>query len=135
MIIVHNQHPKRRFPSKTAIRTIETVLKDQETKRGIAVVFVGHAHMRSVNRKFLNHDSSTDVIAFPFRDDTWPDGELYVNLDSAQRQAREYRVAFTEEVRRLLIHGTLHLLGYSDASRAGRSRMRKLEDKYLRMCQ
>ncbi len=135
MIVVRNDHPTRRFSANVARSTIELVLKDQKKRRGISVVFVNHYRMRKINREYLDHDYSTDVIAFDVRDDVWPDGELYVNLDRARSQANEYRVTLTEEVRRLLIHGTLHLLGHEDSNRAGRLRMNKLETRYLRMCQ
>jgi probable rRNA maturation factor len=87
--------------------------------------------MRRINRRFLNHDGVTDVIAFPFHDGMGIDGEVYVNLDRARSQARTYRVRFGEEARRLLIHGTLHLLGYSDATSRGKARMREREDYFL----
>jgi len=134
MVVVHNQHPTRRFPVNVAVSTVDLVLKDFGRSRDISVVFVNHARMRGLNRKFLNHDYSTDVMAFPFQDDVFPDGELYVNLDKAKSQAKEHGVTIGAEVRRLLIHGTLHLLGHKDASRAGREKMKTLENKFLQMC-
>jgi probable rRNA maturation factor len=59
------------------------------------------------------------------------EGEVYVNLDRARSQARTYTVSFGDEVRRLLIHGTLHLLGYSDATARGKARMKEREDFFL----
>ena len=87
--------------------------------------------MRRINRRFLRHDEATDVIAFPLHDGMGIDGEVYVNLDRARSQARTYRIRFGEETRRLLIHGTLHLLGYSDATARGKARMKEREDYYL----
>ena len=97
----------------------------------ISVIFVDNRFIRRVNRKFLDHDAVTDVISFPFRDGMGPDAEVYVNLDRARSQAKDYRVTYTEEVRRLLIHGTLHLIGYTDATKRNRVKMRKREDLYL----
>jgi rRNA maturation RNase YbeY len=87
--------------------------------------------MRQINKRFLNHDDVTDVIAFPLEDGMGMDGEIYVNLDRAKSQAQEYRVSQLEETRRLLIHGVLHLLGYDDGTKKDRERMRKKEDVYL----
>lgn len=87
--------------------------------------------MRRINRAFLGHDYSTDVISFPLKDGLGFDGELYINLDRAKTQAKEYDVPYSQEVRRLLIHGTLHLLGYDDTTTKQRKRMQRREDYYL----
>jgi rRNA maturation RNase YbeY len=59
------------------------------------------------------------------------DAEIYINLDSAKMQSKKYNVTFYEEVRRLLIHGTLHLLGYNDLTVRQRKQMTEKEDYYL----
>ncbi len=87
--------------------------------------------MRRINRKFLRHNESTDVIAFPLQDGIGLDGELYVNLDRAKDQARGAGVSYREEVLRLLIHGTLHLLGYRDTTKALKMKMTRKEDMFL----
>ncbi|MBI3789107.1 MAG: rRNA maturation RNase YbeY [Ignavibacteriales bacterium] len=132
MIFISNNHPVHRISRRETFRAIHSVLQAESSlSMMISVVFVGSRYIRSVNRQFLNHDYITDVIAFPFDDGLGIDGELYVNLDRARTQAREYGVAFLEEVRRLLIHGTLHLLGYSDATVRTKARMKKKEDYFL----
>lgn len=87
--------------------------------------------MKSINKEYLSHDRVTDVIAFPFQDGVGVDGEVYVNLDQARRQAKEYGVQFGNEVRRLLVHGALHLAGYRDSSKRLKEEMRRREDFYL----
>lgn len=132
MIVVAHQHPKRRFPKRETLRTVGRVLKrNPGAFERISVVFTNDRFMRRINRVYLNHDRVTDVIAFPLKDAMGAEGELYVNLDRAARQAVEAGVSMGEEVRRLLIHGTLHLLGYRDKTRAQKARMTRLEDRYL----
>lgn len=132
MIFISNNHPVLRISRRETFRAIRSVLQSESSlSMVISVVFVGSRYIRSINRQFLNHDYITDVIAFPFDDGLGIDGEVYVNLDRAKTQAREYGVAFLEEVRRLLIHGTLHLLGYSDATARTKDRMKKKEDYFL----
>lgn len=132
MIDVAHQHPVRRFPRKESMRVVRTVLRREGGLRwDVSVVFTNDRHMRHINKTFLGHNTVTDVIAFPLRDVMAVDAEVYVNLDQAARQARQEKVSFAEEVRRLLIHGTLHVLGYSDTKVADRRRMRKREDHYL----
>ncbi len=131
-MVIH-AHRRYRFSVSETQRTVRTVLRgENKNLSALSVVFVGHRIMRRINRVFLGHDYSTDVISFPLMDGWGVDAELYINLDRARTQAREYRVPFSHEVRRLLIHGTLHLLGYDDTTPAKRIRMRKQEDLYLR---
>lgn len=134
MIFTTNNHRSLRFPKRETLRAIQSVLKDESAQSfRLSVVFVGSRTMRGINRRFLGHDYITDVIAFPLGDGDEPgaQAELYVNLDRAKSQARDYGVTFAEEVRRLLIHGMLHLVGYSDASPRQKARMTRREDFHL----
>lgn len=130
--MARTNHSSLRFSTKETFRTINSVLRG-ERRRGISisVVFTHHRFIRKLNRVFLGHGYSTDVIAFATDADTGIDGELYVNLDKARSQARQYRVSFWNETKRLLIHGTLHVLGYSDKTTKQRTSMLARENHYL----
>ena len=132
MIVVAHQHPTLRFSRKETFAAIRAVLRNRGTqKRSISVVFVNNRFMRRINRRFLKHDESTDVIAFPLEDGIGMDGELYINLDRAKNQASGAGIPFREEVLRLLIHGTLHLLGYRDTTKPLKQKMTRKEDYFL----
>ena len=134
MIFTTNNHPSLRFPKRETLRAIQSVFKNESQQSfRLSVVFVGSRAIRRINCRFLGDDYVTDVIAFPLggQDEPGAQAELYVNLDRAKSQAREYGVTFAEETRRLLIHGTLHLVGYSDASPGQKARMTRQEDFYL----
>jgi probable rRNA maturation factor len=134
MIFTSNNHPSLRFPKRETSRAIQSVLKDESAHSfRLSVVFVGSRTIRAINRRFLGHDYVTDVLAFPLGEEQEPgvQAELYINLDRAKSQARDYCVPFAEETRRLLIHGTLHLLGYSDANPRQKVRMTRREDFHL----
>lgn len=132
MVEVINHHPRYRFSKKETQRTVQAVLRKERKKlSSLSVVFVGHRVMRKINRLFLGHDYSTDVISFPLMDGLGFDAELYINLDRAKSQAKQYKVPYSHEVRRLLIHGTLHLLGYDDRTEKQRKQMQRREDFYL----
>ncbi len=133
MIEVSHQHRARRFPRRETFRVLGVVLKrESRRKMNVSVVFTNDRFMRTINRRFLNHDTVTDVIAFPLGDDRGVAAELYVNLDQAKRQAAVYGVSFREEVRRLLIHGMLHILGYRDSTIPQREAMHRRENWYLK---
>jgi probable rRNA maturation factor len=79
--------------------------------------------MRKLNRAYRGIDKTTDVLSFPQTDtttfrkstlvgDQYLLGDIVVNLHKAERQAREYNSTFHEELKKLLIHGLLHLIGF-----------------------
>ena len=120
------------MPAREVREVVTRVFRrERKPSCAVAVIFTDSRFIRRINRRFLRHDRPTDVIAFRMRDDAETEDEVYVNLDLARRQAREYGVTFREEVRRLIIHGCLHLNGYRDHRPADRRRMREREDRYL----
>ncbi len=105
---------------------------EQAPLRQLNVIFVNDGEIRRLNKKFLSHDYVTDVLSFQLDDREVIEGEVYVNLDQAERQAREFRIRPPSEVGRLVAHGLLHIIGYDDDTPDNRRIMQKLEDKYLK---
>lgn len=101
--------------------------------RYVGLVLAGHETVTGLNREYLNHDFDTDVISFPLgeADERAVDGEIYVDLETAEERAPEFDSRPETEVRRYVVHGLLHLMGYDDQTREARERMRELEDRYL----
>jgi probable rRNA maturation factor len=104
----------------------------------ITLILTDDAYMRNINREFRGLDEPTDVISFSNRDNPFPDvdadseeiGDLYISLDKADRQAREYRVSLDDEIKRLVVHGMLHLVGYDhERSDADEEIMLQKEDE------
>ena len=95
------------------------------------VVLVGDDYLVEINRKFLNHDYTTDVISFDLGDDGIIDGEIYISIDRARNQARRYKVSLEMEALRLIVHGILHLSGWDDRTRSQKLRMRKRENVFI----
>ena len=134
MIIISTNHPNLRFSRKDVLRALNYVHQGEGKEiPALAVILTHSRFIRRINRKFLRNDCATDVIAFPLGDGGGVEAEIYVNLDAAHSQAREYSVSYTQEARRLLIHGLLHLLGYSDKNVRETSKMRAREDFYLEL--
>ena len=77
-------------------------------------IFLSDAEIQRINKKYLRHNYPTDVISFTIDTDPVLEAELYIGLDVARRQAKEYRVLIREEILRLVVHGILHLCGYDD---------------------
>lgn len=132
-VVVINAHPKRVIHKNPIEQLVHRVLEGERKKvRELNIVFVDDREITRLNRKFLNHYYTTDVISFRLDNDEVLDGEVYVNLNQAYRQAREYNVAVRDEVKRLVIHGVLHLVGYNDCTKVKKEIMHSLENKYLK---
>ncbi|MBN1448535.1 MAG: rRNA maturation RNase YbeY [Bacteroidetes bacterium] len=108
-----------------------TLMAERIRKAVISCAIVTDAEIRMLNKRFLQHDYSTDVITFPLEESPL-EAELVLSAETARRQAREYRVPLREECTRLAIHGMLHLCGYDDRAETDRARMREREDVLLR---
>jgi probable rRNA maturation factor len=129
-----NDHPKRRVRHDAIRKAAAAVFRGEgATDALIRIVFTGDSRMRRLNRTWLGHASTTDVLSFPIEEGGGEglEGEIYVNLDQARRQAGEYGVSDRSEITRLVIHGSLHLLGHDDATPELRRTMSGLEDRYL----
>lgn len=107
----------------------------------LSLYLVGNQRMRALNRLYRGIDKTTDVLSFPQSEDFKPSasrlqpyilGDIVLNLDQIKRQAIENNVSFKDELRLMLIHGLLHLLGY-DHERNERAAviMRKKEKSLL----
>ena len=131
-VAVSNAHPSRRVAAPPVRHLVRTVMRGEGRRRGaVSVVFTGDLLSRRMNRRFLAHDRPTDVLSFPLDEGTNPEGELYVNLDKAVRQARAWGVTAENELARLVIHGVLHLLGYDDRRATAARLMKEREDRYV----
>jgi len=99
----------------------------------INFILVGDKDMSRLHKKYLGSARTTDVLAFDLTDNRRNpiDGDIYICVDQARRQARAYGVPLYEETARLAVHGVLHLAGFRDDSEAHRARMHDLEDRSL----
>ncbi len=132
MINVFNNCKNRRFKKKETILLVNRVCKKEGiSKFNINVIFVDDKYITVLNKKYLKHNGTTDVISFPLSESDILEGDVYINLQQAKRQAIDYSVTYSDEVKRLVIHGILHLIGYSDKNKSDRQVMTMLENKYL----
>lgn len=119
--------------SETARAAMSSVL-DGENKeyKSISVILVSDDEIQEVNKKYLGHDYATDVVTFPLHEDREPiEGEIYISLQTTERNSKEYNNSHSREIIRVVIHGVLHLAGYDDSTPESREVMKKKEDRYL----
>ena len=133
-LAVELAHPGRTVDVGTLERLARRVFAEEGREPGdVTIVLSDHAHVLALNQEFLEHDYHTDVLSFPLHDapEGPVEGEVYVDLDTAAERHAEFGTSFEREVQRYVVHGLLHLLGYDDATPAGKQTMRTLEDRYL----
>ena len=78
----------------------------------ISITLLADPDMSELNRLYLDRDRPTDVIAFSLGEEDRVLGDVYIGVDQARRQADEHGIDLAEELVRLAIHGTLHLMGH-----------------------
>ena len=127
-------HPRRVAPVEAIERLLMHAVEAEAAEVAhLEVVFTDHETVLDLNRRYLDHDYLTDVLAFDLSDDPASaiDGEIYVDLDTAAERCSEFGESYEREVARYALHGLLHLLGYSDESQEESDEMKEREESYL----
>ena len=98
----------------------------------INVIFTSDIHLSNLKKEFFSKDQWTDVISFPLqRDSKFIEGEIYISIPTAKKNANVFKEPYKKELGRLIIHGSLHLLGIEDKSAEQKKKMTILEEKFL----
>ncbi|MBQ4228404.1 MAG: rRNA maturation RNase YbeY [Bacteroidaceae bacterium] len=97
----------------------------------INYIFVDDETMLDINRRFIGHDYYTDHIGFDYSKDGALSGDIYISLDTVRTNSELFGVTFDQELRRIIIHGLLHLCGLRDKTDEERDHMQQAEDKAL----
>lgn len=123
------------LPPRVVDRVVRQVLRGERRRAEISVTFLGRRRMRQLNAAHLGRDRDTDVIAFALpQSRERVAGDVYISRFAAARAAHTLGVPLREELLRLVIHGTLHVLGWNHPE--GPSRMRspmwRRQERYLR---
>jgi probable rRNA maturation factor len=113
-----------------ADRVVKGVLKREGRKGIVSVKFVDDEQIRALNRKFRKINRATDVLSFEMGEDGNL-GDLIISVDTAGRNAKRFGATLNNEIKRLLIHGTLHLLGYDHKRARDRETMRIKEEEHM----
>ena len=141
-LALRNRQRTRPIDLSRLRRIAHTLLADVLgiTDYELGVHLVAAPEMTRLNKQFLDHEGSTDVITFDHARDTLEirqvkprlNGELFICIDDAVRQARRFRTTWHSELSRYLVHGVLHLLGHDDLHDRSRRVMKREEARLLR---
>jgi probable rRNA maturation factor len=120
-----------RFAGSEIKRIVEFVCVKEKIKNAeLSFVIVNDRTIRTINKKFLRHDFVTDVITFPLEPSVI-NAEIYINTQQAKRQAKENYVTLKNEITRLVVHGTLHAIGYDDTTVILKKKMDSVQERYV----
>lgn len=111
---------------------INTAIKNEAKElRQLNFIFCSDPYLHKINLEYLNHDTFTDVITFPYAEGKTIEGDIFISIDRIRENAKLFDVKFKHELHRVMIHGTLHLLGYLDKTPEDKTQMTKKENEYL----
>lgn len=119
---------------KTDIRDwiLETILSEGFELEELNFIFCSDAYLLHMNQQYLDHDTYTDVITFDNSEELKKIvGDIFISIDRIRENATEFKRTSRNELCRVMIHGTLHLLGYPDKTKAAKAIMTGKEDLYL----
>lgn len=123
------------FPLSDEDRTrswIEQVIATHHARLGeLQYVFCSDDYLLKINIEYLDHDTLTDIITFPYAEPPLVAGDIFISTDRVRDNAGQFGQSFERELHRVLIHGVLHLCGFGDKTGEEADRMRQLEDEAL----
>jgi rRNA maturation RNase YbeY len=99
----------------------------------LVFAFFSDEDLKALNIKHLSHDYYTDVISFDESKNNLLNGNIAISVERVAENAAKYSVSFEEELRRVMVHGVLHFMGYNDSNENEITVIRKKEDYALSM--
>lgn len=131
-VIYYDNIKYRLRDSRKILNHIEKVIgKYTKPSGNLSFIFVSDARILEINKEFLKHNYYTDVIAFNFGEAREIEAEIYISVDTVKSNANNYKVSLKSEMLRVMIHGTLHICGFNDATKEERTKMHDLEDYWI----
>ena len=103
------------FPKQKVTRWIKETATAYGKKTGeIAYIFCTDKRILEVNNQYLKHDYYTDIITFDYSEGPVISGDIFISLDTVESNAVAFNVSMEDELKRIMIHGILHLCGQDD---------------------
>ncbi len=131
-ILITRTKPCGPIKSKFLIDAASQVLRSEKKHQAnIHLIFTDDSEIQKINYMFLSHNYPTDVITFPLESEPQLEAEIYISVETARRQAKEFHVSLANELVRLIVHGILHVCGYDDVNPRAVSKMKAKENFYI----
>lgn len=112
-------------------RWLATIIESEnKSLEHLNIIFCSDDYLYRINVDYLGHDTLTDIITFPYQSDPI-EGDLFISVDRLKDNAQTYQTPFHRELLRVMAHGVLHLIGFSDKSPEEKLIMTSMENKYM----
>jgi probable rRNA maturation factor len=110
------------------------VIESENKKEGeINYIFCDDDYLYNINVEYLNHHALTDIISFDYSVGKELNGDIFISTERVQDNALDFKVSFTEELKRVMVHGILHYCGYKDKTDKDELVMRQKEDEKIKL--
>ena len=111
---------------------LKDVISTENKELGeINYIFCDDQYLLKKNQEYLQHDTFTDIITFDYTEKNRLSGDIFISIERVKENAITFAVPFETELKRVIIHGILHLIGYKDSSDEDTKTMRSKENFYL----
>lgn len=118
--------------SELFVLWLQRVVKEEHYELGdICLVFCSDLELLEMNKTYLQHDYFTDILTFDYCYDSVVSGDLFISIDRIIDNAILLEEAYFKELKRVCVHGVLHLCGYKDKTEAESKIMRDREEHYI----
>ncbi|MEO3402404.1 rRNA maturation RNase YbeY [Mucilaginibacter sp. CAU 1740] len=122
--------PKQKAQLRQWIK--DTVVAEGYKLKELNYIFCSDAYLLQINQQYLDHDTFTDIVTFD-NSEVEGDivGDIFISIERIRENGDKFKSGETNELHRVIIHGALHLLGYTDKSVVTKQKMTQKEDEYL----
>jgi len=111
----------------------DTVINEKKKVGDINYIFCSKEYVKKINNDYLSKNYETDVISFDFSKDNKISGDIYISSETVKKNSIIFNVCFNNELKRVMVHGLLHLLNYNDKSKQELKIMREKENFYINL--
>ena len=111
----------------------DTIVNEKKKVGDINYIFCSKQYLKKMNNDYLSKNYETDVISFDFSKDNKISGDIYISSETVKKNSIIFSVCFNNELKRVMVHGLLHLLNYNDKSNQEQKIMREKENFYIKL--
>ena len=112
---------------------IEIIESEYKQNGDINFIFCDDVYLHSINLKYLDHDTLTDIISFDYTEGDTISGDIFISIQRVKENAEEVSTRFSDELKRVMSHGVLHFCGYKDKTERESDLMRRKEEEKMQL--